>query len=117
MAIKREDVMKLDKNLMHSLDFDDSLCLAFQNVREAMPRLLNELSLEWQLTSMTEDELDIKTQRIVGMMFRRLTSVIKYYLDEEYIGVYEANYNYLESKYCEALYDTIFTETYNLREY
>jgi hypothetical protein len=116
MAIKREDVMKLDKNLMHTLDFDDSLCLAFQNVREVMPKLLNELSLDWQLTSMTEDELDARTQRIVGMMFRRLTSVIEYYLDEEYIGVYKANYDYLESKYCEALHRTIFIETYNLRE-
>lgn len=116
MAIKREDVMKLDKNLMHSLDFDDSLCLAFQNIREVMPKFLIELSLDWQLTPMTEDELDAKTQRIVGMMFRRLTSVIKYYLDEEYIDVYEANYDYLESEYCEALHKTIFKETYNLRE-
>lgn len=116
MAIKREDVMKLDKKLIHSLDYDESLYLAFQNIREVMPKLLIELSLDWQLTSMTEDELDTRTQRIVGMMFRRLTSVIKYYLDEEYIDVYEANYDYLESKFCEDLHKTIFIETYNLRE-
>ena len=65
MAILREDVMNFKKELKGLLSFDDSMHLAFDNIREPLGRMSVRLANDYQIKNMTEEELGEKVNIII----------------------------------------------------